>query len=92
MGISETRYERGGISENDFLKIKLQLLQFETDVQQAQLAGTQALSDLRQLLGYESVPPDYDVTGPFDHQPLKVDLAELQKVASSNRPDLRAVE
>jgi len=92
VGISETRYERGGISENDFLKIKLQLLQFETDVQQAQLAGTQALSDLRQLLGYESVPPDYDVTGPFDHQPLKVDLAELQKVASSNRPDLRAAE
>ncbi len=92
VGISETRYERGSISENDFLKIKLQLLQFETDVQQAQLAGTQALSDLRQLLGYESVPPDYDVTGPFDHQPLKVDLAELQKVASSNRPDLRAAE
>ena len=90
--IGEHQYRAGGISENDYLKIKLQLLQFETDVQQAQLARTQALADLRQLLGYESVPPDYDVTGPFDDQPLTVDLEELQKLASRNRPDLRAAE
>jgi cobalt-zinc-cadmium efflux system outer membrane protein len=90
--ISEYQYRAGGISENDYLKVKLQLLQFETDVQQAQLARAQALADLRQLLGYESVPPDYDVTGPFDDQPRKVDLEDLQKLASRNRPDLRAAE
>ena len=90
--IGESTYRIGSLSENDYLKIKLQLLQFETDVQQAQLARAQALSDLRQLLGYESVPPDYDVTGPFDDQPLKVDLEDLQKLASQNRPDLRAAE
>lgn len=90
--ISEHQYGVGGISENDYLKVKLQLLQFETDVQQAQLARAQALADLRQLLGYESVPPDYDVTGPFDDQPLTVDLEALQKLASQNRPDLRAAE
>jgi cobalt-zinc-cadmium efflux system outer membrane protein len=90
--ISEYQYKAGGLSENDYLKVKLQLLQFETDVQQAQLARAQALADLRQLLGYESVPPDYDVTGPFDDQPLKVDLEDLQKLASQNRPDLRAAE
>jgi len=92
VGISETRYKSGGISENDYLKTRLQLLQFETDVQQAQLARTQALADLRQTLGYESVPPDYDVTGPFEHRPVKVDLAELEKLAGRNRPDLRAAE
>ncbi len=90
--ISEYQYRAGGLSENDYLKVKLQLLQFETDVQQAQLARAQALADLRQLLGYESVPPDYDVAGPFDDQPLKVDLEDLQKLASQNRPDLRAAE
>ena len=90
--ISEHQYRAGGISENDYLKVKLQLLQFETDVQQAQLARAQALADLRQLLGYESVPSDYDVTGPFDDQALKVDLEDLQKLASQNRPDLRAAE
>jgi cobalt-zinc-cadmium efflux system outer membrane protein len=72
------------------LKIKLQLLQFQQDVEQAELAKTQALSDLRQLLGYESVPADYDVTGAFDYQPLPLTLAELQAKAIENRPDLRA--
>src|ERR1017187_4488515 len=38
--ISEKKFKGGGISENDFLKIKLQALQFEQDVQQAQLAKT----------------------------------------------------
>lgn len=88
--ISESQFRAGGISENDYLKIKLQLLQFQTDVQQAQLARVQALSDLRQLLGYESVSPDYDVAGSFEYQPLKVNLEDLQMKARQNRPDLRA--
>jgi len=44
------------------------------------------------LLGYESVPPDYDVTGPFDDQPVEVDLEDLQKLSVQTRPDLRAAE
>jgi outer membrane protein, heavy metal efflux system len=90
--LSEIRYRAGAISEDDYLKIKLQLLQFETDLQQAQLARVQALSDLRQSLGYESVSPDYDVTGPFDYQPLKGNLEDLQMKALHNRPDLRAAQ
>ena len=90
--LGELRYKKGAISEDDYLKIKLQLLQFETDVQQADLARVQALSDLRQLLGYESVSPDYDVAGPFEYQPLKGNLEDFQMKAIQNRPDLRAAE
>jgi cobalt-zinc-cadmium efflux system outer membrane protein len=90
--ISEFQHRSGGISENDYLKIKLQLLQFQTDVQQAQLTRVQALSDLRQLLGYESVSRDYDVAGAFDYQPLTVKLDDLQTKAIENRPDLRAAK
>ena len=90
--ISESRYKAGGVSENDYLKIKLQSLQFQTDVQQAQLARIQALSDLRQQLGYESVPADYDVSGAFDYRPLLVTLPELDALALQNRPDLRAAQ
>jgi outer membrane protein, heavy metal efflux system len=90
--LGELRYNKGAISEDDYLKIKLQLLQFETDEQQAQLAKVQALSDLRQLLGYESVAPDYDVAGPFDYQPLKGNLEDFQLKALQNRPDLRAAQ
>ena len=88
--IGERQFKSGAISENDYLKIRLQLLQFQQDVDQAQLAKTQALSDLRQLLGYESVPADYAVTGAFDYQPLALTLADLQAKAVENRPDLRA--
>jgi len=88
--ISEIQFKDGGMSENDYLKMKLQLLQFETDVQQALLNKAQALSDLRQQLGYESVPATYDVAGEFEYRPLAVTLEELQAKALQNRPDLRA--
>ncbi len=90
--ISAARYKAGDISEDDYLKIKLQLLQFQVDYSQAQLARVQALSDLRQLLGYESVSPDYDVAGDFDYQPLKANLEDLQAKALQTRPDLRAAQ
>jgi len=92
LDISDAQFKAGDISENDNLKIKLQAIQFQTDVQQAQLARAQALSDLRQLLGYESVPADYDVAGVFDYQPLAVTLEDLQSKAIQNRPDLRAAQ
>jgi cobalt-zinc-cadmium efflux system outer membrane protein len=88
--IGEFQFKSGGISEDDYLKIELQLLQFETDLEQAQLAREQGLSDLRQLLGYESVSADYDVVEAFDYLPLKANLDDLKMQALQNRPDLRA--
>ena len=88
--IGEIRYKAGDIGENDLLKIKLQKLQFETDVSAAQLARVQGLSDLRQLLGYESIGPDYDVAGSFDFQSVRGNLEDFQSKALLNRPDLQA--
>ena len=90
--LGETQFKGGAISENDFLKIKLQLVQYQTDLQQAQLSRVQALSDLRQLLGYESVPADYTIAGAFDYKPFVVTFEELRSKALENRPDLRAAE
>ncbi|HXQ26433.1 MAG TPA: TolC family protein [Candidatus Acidoferrales bacterium] len=90
--ISKERYRAGDISEGDYLKIKLQLLQFQADASQAKLARVQALSDLRQLLGRESVPLDYDVAGAFDYQPLSAKMEDLQVKALATRPDLRAAQ
>jgi cobalt-zinc-cadmium efflux system outer membrane protein len=88
--ISEERYKAGDIGEDDLLKMKLQLLQFQTDVSAAELSRVQGLSDLRQLLGYESIGPDYDVTGAFDYQVVKGNLDDFQAKALANRPDLQA--
>ncbi len=88
--IGDIQFKDGAMSENDHLQLTLQLLQFQQDVEQALLAKAQALSDLRQQLGYESVPADYDVVGEFEYKPLVVTIGELQAKALQNRPDLRA--
>jgi cobalt-zinc-cadmium efflux system outer membrane protein len=90
--ISKERYRAGDISEDDYLKIKLQLLQFQSDAAQAGLARVQALDDLRQQIGRESVPMDYDVAGPFDYVPLNTKEDDLEMKALSTRPDLRAAQ
>jgi cobalt-zinc-cadmium efflux system outer membrane protein len=88
--IGDVQFKDGAMSENDHLQLTLQLLQFQEDLQQALLAKAQALSDLRQQLGYESVPATYDVAGEFEYKPLAVTIDELQAKALQNRPDLRA--
>jgi cobalt-zinc-cadmium efflux system outer membrane protein len=90
--ISKERFRVGDMSEGDFLKIKLQLLQFQSDVSAAKLAKLQSLAALRQLLGFETVPDDYDVQGTLDYQPVHADLKDLKNVAATNRPDLRAAQ
>jgi cobalt-zinc-cadmium efflux system outer membrane protein len=90
--ISEQRYKAGDISEGDFLKIKLQLLQFQTDVSSARVAKVQALGSLRQLVGYASLPHDFDVVGDLDYQPLTAALPDLQVKALATRPDLLAAQ
>lgn len=92
VSISEQRYKAGDISEADYLKIKLQMLQFQTDVSTAQLARTQALIALRQQLGYESVPAGYDVSGDLAYQPMTLSLDDLKALALRTRPDLLAAQ
>jgi cobalt-zinc-cadmium efflux system outer membrane protein len=90
--ISEAQFKAGYIGEGDYLKIKLQLLQFQTDVSSARLAKVQALTGLRQFFGYDAVPADYDVIGDLAYQPLQVKLEDLQARALRDRPDFRAAE
>ena len=90
--IGEARYKAGDVGLDDLLKLKLQMLQFQTDVSAAQLARVQGLSDLRQLLGYESIDADYDIAGSFDYQPVMGNLEDFQAKGLQNRPDLRAAQ
>lgn len=92
VGIAKEKFKAGAISEGDYLKIKLQMLQFETDASSARLARAEALIDLRQSMGYDSVPENYDVTGKLAYVPLHAGLEDLQAEALRDRPDLRATE
>jgi cobalt-zinc-cadmium efflux system outer membrane protein len=90
--IALAQYKSGYISEGDYLKIKLQLLQFQTDVSSARLARVQALVALRELLGYDAVPADFDVVGDLAYEPVQAKLETLQSRALQERPDYRAAQ
>jgi cobalt-zinc-cadmium efflux system outer membrane protein len=92
VNISESRFKAGDMSEGDLLKIKLQLLQFQSDLSTAKLSKVQALAALRQLVGFESVPDEYDVDGELDYQPAHAGIQDLKVLAAQNRPDLRAAQ
>lgn len=90
--ISKEQFRAGFIGEGDYLKITLQLLQFQTDVSSARLARVQALVGLRQFLGYDAVPADFDVVGELTYRPVKAKVEDLQAQALRERPDYRAAE
>jgi cobalt-zinc-cadmium efflux system outer membrane protein len=90
--ISEAQFKAGYIGEGDYLKIKLQLLQFQTDVSSARLAKVQALVGLREFLGYNAVTADFDVIGDLAYQPINANLEDLKMKALRERPDFRATE
>lgn len=88
--IGKAQYKAGAISEGDLLKITVQLLQFQTDVSAAKVAKVQALVSLREFLGYDAVPANFDVEGQLTYQPLQLNLDDLLLKALKNRPDLLA--
>jgi cobalt-zinc-cadmium efflux system outer membrane protein len=88
--IAKAQYKAGEISEGDLLKITVQLLQFQTDVSAAKVAKAQALASLREFLGYDAVPANYDVEGDLTYQPLQLNRDDLQLKALNKRPDLLA--
>ena len=89
---SEEKHKLGGLSKSDLVRIQLHVLQLRTDVNTARIAKVQALAILRQLLGYDSVPRDFDVSGKLAYEPQQLDLDELQARALTLRPDLQAVQ
>jgi cobalt-zinc-cadmium efflux system outer membrane protein len=90
--ISGDRFKAGAMSEGDLLKIKLQMLQFQMDVSAADLARVQALASLRQLVGFDSVPENYEVDGDLAYQAVHLNLDDLKSMALRTRPDFRAAQ
>lgn len=88
--INRAMLQQGEIARADFLRIELQTLQFQTDVDDATLGLKSAKAALRGLMAAGSLPEDFDVLGDLKAEPFKLDLAELKKLALQNRPDLKS--
>jgi outer membrane protein, heavy metal efflux system len=90
--INTEMLKQGALSRANFLKIQLEMLQFQTDLDDAELEMKTAKATLRGLLGPASLSGDFDVLGELKAVPFDKDLPELKQSALQNRPDLRSAE
>jgi cobalt-zinc-cadmium efflux system outer membrane protein len=90
--LNRVRYDKGEISGGDFLKIGLQKLQFQTDLQDASLAYRTARASLRQAVFAPELAQDFEVEGELRPAALPEALAELERRALAVRPDLLSAE
>jgi cobalt-zinc-cadmium efflux system outer membrane protein len=90
--LNRQRVTSGDLSGADFLKISLQKLQFEQDVSAAEIALVQARASLRQFVGFDSVPEDFDVAGDLTHVKPALTLDDLRSAALASRADLQAAD
>ncbi len=90
--LNRLRLQQGDTSRADFLKVQLQTLQFETDVDDALLALKTAKASLRAFVGSSNLPQEFEVVGDLRAVPLGKSLSDLQQQALSTRPDLKSAE
>jgi cobalt-zinc-cadmium efflux system outer membrane protein len=90
LAISSERYKAGDIAQIDLDRLELQRVQFESDVQTAEVNLRTAKIQLLMLLNDRTPVEKFDVTGMFDFSDQLMSLDEFRKIAIDSRPDLRA--
>jgi cobalt-zinc-cadmium efflux system outer membrane protein len=92
IAIGQDRLKAGDISEVDFQRVEIQRVQFESDLETAEVNLRTAKIDLLTLLK-DPVPVDqFDVSEAFDFEEPVTTLAELRALAMNSRPDLKEAE
>ncbi len=87
--VNTIRFKKGYIAEVDLIRIRLQIIDFQSQIIQAIQDGNQARADLRVLLGL-SPTVDLLLTTELDYHPIAPDIVNLQRIALDTRPDIRA--
>lgn len=87
--VNTIRFKKGYIAEVDLIRIRLQLIDFQSQVIQAIQEAQSARSDLRQLL-HLSPATELELITELDYKRVDPDITKLQAVAIGVRPDVRA--
>jgi cobalt-zinc-cadmium efflux system outer membrane protein len=91
LGVSRDRLQAGDIAQIDFDRLTLQRVQYESDVQTAQVNLRTAKIQLLGLMNDRATPVEqFDVTGPYDFAPPGQPLDQVRQTALDARPDLKA--
>jgi cobalt-zinc-cadmium efflux system outer membrane protein len=88
--ISRDRFKAGDIARVDLDRLELQRVQYESDLQTAEVNLRTGKIQLLQLLNDRTAVDQFDVTGPFDFRESVLVPDELRRMAMEARPDLRA--
>jgi cobalt-zinc-cadmium efflux system outer membrane protein len=90
LDISRIRFQNGDIAQIDLDRLELQRVQYESDLQTAEVSLRTAKIQLLMLLNDRTPVEQYDVTGPFDFSEPLLSRDEFRKIALDSRPDLRS--
>jgi len=90
LGVSNDRFKAGDIAQVDLDRLDLQRVQFEADLQTAEVNVRTAKIQLLNLMNDRTPVEQFDVTGTFDFNERIILLDDLHNLALANRPDLRA--
>jgi outer membrane protein, heavy metal efflux system len=90
LGVHRERYRVGDMAQVDLNRLELQRLQFESDVQLAEVALRNAKIQLLALLNEKTPVEQFDIDGRFDFSATIGPLNDYRQFALETRPDLKA--
>jgi outer membrane protein, heavy metal efflux system len=90
LNVSRDRLKAGDIAQIDLDRLELQRVQYESDLQSAEVGLRTAKIQLLALLNDRTPVEQFDLTGVFDFNELVPDLGEIHNIAVDARPDLKA--
>jgi len=90
LSVNRDRYKAGDIAQVDLDRLELQRIQYESDVQTAEVNLRTAKIQLLMLLNDRTPVEQFDVTGLFDFKEEVLPLDEFRRIAVDTRPDLKA--
>jgi len=88
--ISRDRFSAGDIAQVDLDRLELQRVQYESDLQTAEVNLRTAKIQLLTLLNDRTPIEQFDVTGAYDFNDQLLPRDEFRKIALDTRPDLKA--
>jgi len=90
LDLNRERYKAGGLAKIDMQRLELQRVQYESDLQTAEVSLITSKVQLLLLLNDSTNPEQFDVTGPFDFADRIPPRDDVRQAALDSRPDLRA--
>lgn len=90
LGVNRDRFHAGAIAQVDLDRLELQRVQYESDLQTAEVNLRTAKIQMLMLLNDPTPVDQFDVTGAFDFSTQVAPLEEVRQIALDNRPDLKA--